>query len=437
MKRSGSPTRVFHTQSGRTVAISNLLVSGGRTAGFSGGLLAQGPSSTTTLIGMLFTGNIAIDTSGSLGGGGAASINGGALNILNSTFSRNTGTNGGGLFVAGAGPLNLVNVTITNNLADGNNGSGSCSVDGDGGGIAGPTIPGTPINLRNTIVAGNLDCNSNLPNISPNGFFNNQGNNLTSGDPLLGPLQNNGGPTFTHALLYNSTAVDAGNACVVSDTCTPAYGVALATDQRGAAFPRQVDGDLVYRTYQAAFGDLPGAPVPLNFSEFRTDSDLVGDGVIVNATGWQAKLEANKLAYLQAFVARTRFTSAYPNTLTPAEFVDRLFMNAEVAADSRARTTAIAEFGGAATSADSAARARALRRVAENEVLGAQEFKRAFVLLQYYGYLGRDPNAAPDGNFSGFDFWLHKLEQFNGDFRRAEMVKAFLVAGEYRARFSR
>lgn len=226
------------------------------------------------------------------------------------------------------------------------------------------------------------------------------------------------------------------------ESCGPNANCRLAKrEDTSAAFFLSIEfnetGYLVYRTYQAAFGDLPGAPVPLNFSEFRADSDVVGDGLVVNATDWQAKLEANKLAYLQAFVARARFTSAYPNTWTPAEFVDRLFANAEVIADGRARATAIAEFGGAATSADSAARARALRRVAENETLGAQEFKRAFVLLQYYGYLSRDPNALPDGNFSGFEFWLQKLDQFNGDFRRAEMVKAFLVAGEYRARFPR
>jgi hypothetical protein len=57
--------------------------------------------------------------------------------------------------------------------------------------------------------------------------------------------------------------------------------------------------------------------------------------------------------------------------------------------------------------------------------------------MQYFGYLGRDPNTAPDTHFSGYNFWLNKLDSFNGDFRNAEMVKAFLVAGEYRGRFPR
>jgi hypothetical protein len=196
-------------------------------------------------------------------------------------------------------------------------------------------------------------------------------------------------------------------------------------------------GYLVYRTYQSAFGDMPGAPVPLNFSEFGSDAGLISQGLIVNATGWQERLEANKQAYLLAFVSRSRFTSAYPATLTPAEFVDRLFLNAGINPGSGERAAAIAEFSSAANTADTAARARALRRVAENAALDAREANSAFVLMQYFGYLGRDPNALPDGDYSGYEFWLNKLNSFNGDFRRAEMVKAFLVAGEYRGRFQR
>jgi hypothetical protein len=73
--------------------------------------------------------------------------------------------------------------------------------------------------------------------------------------------------------------------------------------------------------------------------------------------------------------------------------------------------------------------------VVDNPRLRAQEFNQAFVLMEYFGYLGRDPNAVPDGDYQGYNFWLNKLESFNGDFRQAEMVKAFLVAGEYRGRF--
>src|SRR6185436_4983361 len=99
------------------------------------------------------------------------------------------------------------------------------------------------------------------------------------------------------------------------------------------------------------------------------------------------------------------------------------------------RNAAIDEFAGAASTNDPSARARTIRRVAENPTLVQQEFNRAFVLMQYFGYLRRNPNAAPDGNFAGYNFWLDKLNKFNGNFTQAEMVKAFLSSNEYRRRF--
>ncbi len=55
--------------------------------------------------------------------------------------------------------------------------------------------------------------------------------------------------------------------------------------------------------------------------------------------------------------------------------------------------------------------------------------------MEYFGYLRRNPNDAPDGDFSGYDSWVIKLNQFNGDFVRAEMVKALINSIEYRKRF--
>ena len=112
--------------------------------------------------------------------------------------------------------------------------------------------------------------------------------------------------------------------------------------------------------------------------------------------------------------------------------------NARIVAPSISdRTAAISEFGSASTTADVSARARALRRVAENSTLAQQEFNRAFVLMQYFGYLRRNPNDPPEAtlDFQGYNFWLNKLNQFNGNFIQAEMVKAFLVSTEYRQRF--
>ena len=65
------------------------------------------------------------------------------------------------------------------------------------------------------------------------------------------------------------------------------------------------------------------------------------------------------------------------------------------------------------------------------------EFDRAFVLTEYFGYLRRNPDDAPEPgrNFAGWGFWLDKLEQFNGNYIQAEMVKAFISPTEYRNRF--
>jgi hypothetical protein len=80
-------------------------------------------------------------------------------------------------------------------------------------------------------------------------------------------------------------------------------------------------------------------------------------------------------------------------------------------------------------------RAQALRAVAEDPDLNSAESNRAFVLMQYFGYLRRNPNDPSDTDYTGYDFWLTKLNQFNSNFANAEMVKAFIVSGEYRGRF--
>jgi hypothetical protein len=74
-------------------------------------------------------------------------------------------------------------------------------------------------------------------------------------------------------------------------------------------------------------------------------------------------------------------------------------------------------------------RAQVLRLVTESETLKKDEFNRAFVALEYFGYLRRDPDTP------GYNFWLTKLNQFNGDYIKAEMVKAFISSSEYRQRF--
>jgi hypothetical protein len=199
----------------------------------------------------------------------------------------------------------------------------------------------------------------------------------------------------------------------------------------------QDSGYLVYRFYKCAFGNLPGTPVPVRFIDFLPDAQQIGQGVIVGQTGWQTALENNKQAYANAFMQRSQFINTFPTSMTPGAFVDALFTNAGVTPASADRSGAIAEFGSATDTADIAARARALRRVAENPTFAQQEFNRAFVLMQYFGYLRRNPNDAPEPtlDFQGYNFWLNKLNSFNGNFVAAEMVRAFLSSSEYRRRF--
>jgi hypothetical protein len=83
----------------------------------------------------------------------------------------------------------------------------------------------------------------------------------------------------------------------------------------------------------------------------------------------------------------------------------------------------------AGLNASTLTRAQVLRAIAESGEMNAREFTRAFVTMEYFGYLRRDPDTA------GFNFWLNKLNSFNGDFIQAEMVKAFISSSEYRQRF--
>jgi hypothetical protein len=75
------------------------------------------------------------------------------------------------------------------------------------------------------------------------------------------------------------------------------------------------------------------------------------------------------------------------------------------------------------------------RAEAEDPDLNTAEFIRAFVLMQYFEYLKRNSNDPQDTDYTGYDFWLTKLKQFNCNFVNAEMVKAFFTSSEYRQRF--
>ncbi|HEX8557339.1 MAG TPA: NF038122 family metalloprotease [Pyrinomonadaceae bacterium] len=207
----------------------------------------------------------------------------------------------------------------------------------------------------------------------------------------------------------------------------------------------QETGYLVYRTYKVAFGDVtntvPGPPpggteqifVPVvKLDEFLPDTFSIGQGVQVNVGDWRQQLELNKQAFFAEFVTRGRFKAAVPAELTPAQAVDLMNARAGGVLTPAERDSLVAQL---AANNTTAGRASVLRQIVENPKLGSNELNRAFVLMQYFGYLRRNPSDLPDTDFRGWRFWLTKLNQFGGDFVAAEMVKAFIASDEYRNRF--
>ena len=124
--------------------------------------------------------------------------------------------------------------------------------------------------------------------------------------------------------------------------------------------------------------------------------------------------------------------------------MDTLFANVSATPTGDDRDAAISAYG----AGDTSGRVAALQSIINSKSLVTSVYNDAFVLMQYYGYLRRNPDDAPDQNFAGYEFWLAKLNQFTvpgGDprdesvalarVRRAEMVKAFIESAEYRRRF--
>ena len=133
------------------------------------------------------------------------------------------------------------------------------------------------------------------------------------------------------------------------------------------------------------------------------------------------------------FVERQRFLDAYPPSMTPSQFVDKLNQNSGGVLSQPERDHLVANL--AASPDQTQGRAAALRAVAEDPDLRNNEKNRAFVLMQYFGYMRRNPDDPQDTDFRGWKFWLDKLNDNGGNFVRAEMVKAYLSSDEYRHRF--
>jgi hypothetical protein len=203
----------------------------------------------------------------------------------------------------------------------------------------------------------------------------------------------------------------------------------------------QYTGYFVYRMYQGGLGRQP------KLSEFLLDAQFVGNGIVVNGQLSGAVINQNKAAFATLFVNCTDTTKyrctefkAIYDALNNQQYVDKLFQTTGVNASASDRTALVNGLNGGTET-----RASVLQKVVDGinvisegnqqftttygQAFYDQQFTRVFVLLEYFGYMKRDPDDA------GYAFWLGKLNQFGGNFVNAEMVLAFISSPEYRARF--
>src|SRR5256714_9372749 len=185
----------------------------------------------------------------------------------------------------------------------------------------------------------------------------------------------------------------------------------------------QETGYMLYRFNKETTGEMPRR------NDFLVWMQATAQGVVVGQSGWEQKLEDNKRHEAEAWVERPEFHARFDG-MNDDQFVDALFHNAG-ARPAEAERNDLVE--GLRERRET--RATVLRRVADNAEFKQKEKNRAFVLMQYFGYLHRNPNEGPAADMRGSNFWLKRLDANGGDFIRAEMVRAFIESNEYRNRF--
>jgi hypothetical protein len=193
---------------------------------------------------------------------------------------------------------------------------------------------------------------------------------------------------------------------------------ARRTDVAAAFFTEQEfqrGGSFVYRAYKALLGRQ------LSYAEFSADRTLIVEG---------PNLDATKLTYANAFVQRPEFQLQYQNLNTAESFVDaalQTIVTTEGVNLSSIRTDLIARYRTGSSLNES--RALVVRDLADNPVFAQAVFNKVFVLMEYFGYLQRDPDPG------GYAFWLNILENREpGNYRG--MVCSFITSAEYQRRFS-
>lgn len=211
----------------------------------------------------------------------------------------------------------------------------------------------------------------------------------------------------------------------------------------------QNSASFIVRVYWGTLGKLESAQclgVPQNlpascrplYSDYIKDMADVNKGIVVNDALDPNVINANKRAFVAKFITRSDFQTAYPNSMTAAQFVDKLAQTTGVALSSADRSALITEAGNAANRANvvfkivdgtQATTGGALVfQTTYGEQFYKKEFDTVFVFMEYLGYLRRNPDQ------DGYNHWLGKLRTF-GNFVDAEMVRAFIVSPEYRSRF--
>jgi|GEM_PF-2770591 len=196
----------------------------------------------------------------------------------------------------------------------------------------------------------------------------------------------------------------------------------------------QQTGYYVYRLNKISFSTFTGGsptftgPNP-RMEDFFVDTKKVSAGVIVGQPGWDTLLEQNKVAFADEWVNRSRFQSEYGGLSNDA-FVDQLYTTAQVT-DTATRDAMVAGLNNGTET-----RASVVKKIADSAAVANNQqlfFNPAYVLMQYFGYLRRNPDDAPDGDLRGFNFWVGELN--NGPKTTYDMVDAFISATEYRERF--
>jgi hypothetical protein len=180
----------------------------------------------------------------------------------------------------------------------------------------------------------------------------------------------------------------------------------------------QETGVLACLSNKAAFGTLP------LYEQFEFDRQALQRNVAFGMPGATAQVETNKQAYFNQVVGRPEFVARYGG-VSNNQYVEMLTSNTGVPLTTSEREVLINGLNNGTETG-----ATVLRKIVERQNFKRTEFNRIFVLMEYFGYLKRDPDVA------GFDFWLNKLNSFNGSYLDAELVRAFISSLEYRERFS-